>query len=90
MMVSALPPEPDPSGWALSHGYTPYWETNGVTVFGTGGGDDPIGYFYWHAGDVDSAVQVGWDRRVSGPREVRAIIDRIITEQVRKPYPDDQ
>lgn len=87
MMISALPPEDDPSGWALAHGYRPYWKSNGTTVFGSIKDSSPIGYFYWHAGGVDSAVQVGWDSEISKPQDVHEVIDQIIGEQIRNEYP---
>lgn len=87
MIISALPPEDDPSGWALAHGCRPYWKSNGTTVFGSLRDSSPIGYFYWNAGGVDSAVQVGWDSEISKPQDVHEVIDQIIGEQIRIEYP---
>ena len=87
MFVSALSPEPDPSAWAMSHGYRPYWESNGVTVFGSHEESESHGYFYWHAGGVDTWVEFGLTRELATPQDFRAVIVRITTEQERNTYP---
>jgi hypothetical protein len=88
LMISALAPEDDPSGWALAHEYRPFWKSDGITVFGSVKDSSPIGYFYWHAGGVDSAVQVGWDSEISKPHDLSKVIGQIIVEQTRSPFTD--
>lgn len=87
LFISVLPPEADPAAWALSHGYRASWETQGVTVFGSSDESHRIVYLYWHAGDVDSWVE--WNSENQTVEDVRSAIDKIVSQQLRNPYPGE-
>jgi hypothetical protein len=89
MFISALPPQSDPGAWALSHEYEAIWETNGVTIYSSYDKGDRIGYFYWQAGGVDSLVQVAWSSRVSQPKDIQGVLERIVREQELHEYGDN-